>query len=87
MNELHKILEDNAHAFSKNVEGHSGINPLETEALDKFVKRLPVNSKILEIGFNAGHSAATMLSSRPDVTLTSVDIATHAYIDSAKKNY
>lgn len=36
---------------------------------------------ILEIGFNAGHSAAVMLSANPHLKLTCVDIATHSYLD------
>jgi hypothetical protein len=34
---------------------------------------------ILEIGFNAGHSADIILSANPTVTLTSVDIGQHQY--------
>jgi predicted O-methyltransferase YrrM len=36
--------------------------------------------KITEIGFNAGHSAALMLSANDQLTLTSVDIGYHAYV-------
>ena len=34
---------------------------------------------ILEIGFNAGHSAAIFLQSNPDVKLTCIDIGIHKY--------
>ena len=42
-------------------------------------------NNILEIGFNAGHSSAIMLSSDDQVTITSVDIATHAYVKPCAK--
>jgi predicted O-methyltransferase YrrM len=35
--------------------------------------------RVLEIGFNAGHSSGMFLSTFPDVTVTSVDICHHAY--------
>jgi hypothetical protein len=38
-----------------------------------------VNS-IIEIGFNAGHSAALMLTANPNLQLTSVDIGHHSYV-------
>ena len=34
---------------------------------------------ITEIGFNAGHSAALMLSANPNLYLTSIDIGYHSY--------
>jgi len=34
---------------------------------------------ITEIGFNAGHSAALMLTANPDLKLTSIDIGSHSY--------
>jgi len=37
-------------------------------------------NNITEIGFNAGHSAALMLSANPQLHLTSIDIGTHSYI-------
>jgi len=35
--------------------------------------------RALEIGFNAGHSAAIMLSAQPNLNIHSIDIATHPY--------
>ncbi len=40
---------------------------------------------VLEIGFNAGLSAAGFLSARPDVTVVSIDIGFHPYVLQAKK--
>ena len=36
-------------------------------------------NNITEIGFNAGHSAAFMLTSNPNLYLTSIDIGHHSY--------
>jgi predicted O-methyltransferase YrrM len=37
-------------------------------------------NNITEIGFNAGHSAALMLSANPQLHLTSIDIGHHPYV-------
>eukprot|EP00614_Pseudopedinella_elastica_P002966 CAMPEP_0172610922 /NCGR_PEP_ID=MMETSP1068-20121228/30665_1 /TAXON_ID=35684 /ORGANISM="Pseudopedinella elastica, Strain CCMP716" /LENGTH=471 /DNA_ID=CAMNT_0013414753 /DNA_START=90 /DNA_END=1506 /DNA_ORIENTATION=+ len=39
----------------------------------------PIGGRIAEIGFNAGHSAATILSALPQVSLTSFDICSWSY--------
>jgi hypothetical protein len=36
-------------------------------------------NNITEIGFNAGHSAALMLTANPNLNLTSIDIGKHSY--------
>jgi predicted O-methyltransferase YrrM len=36
-------------------------------------------NNITEIGFNAGHSAALMLTANPNLNLTSIDIGYHSY--------
>ena len=66
-----------------NVEGHSGMDPCETAALDALVKALPAHCRVLEIGFNCGHSSWAMLDARPDVDVLSCDIAQHDYVLSA----
>lgn len=43
-------------------------------------------TNILEIGFNGGISAAAILSTNPDITLTSIDLGEHDYIHQAKAN-
>jgi predicted O-methyltransferase YrrM len=43
------------------------------------------NGKILEVGFNAGHSALLMLSSREHLSLTSIDICSHRYTKKCSK--
>jgi predicted O-methyltransferase YrrM len=37
-------------------------------------------NNITEIGFNAGHSAALMLTANPNLNLTSIDIGYHSYV-------
>ena len=67
------------------VEGHSGNLPACTKLLRETVQQLPPNSRVLEIGFNCGHSAYTMLSARTDVTLLSLDLGAHVYVEEAKR--
>ncbi|RYF03043.1 MAG: class I SAM-dependent methyltransferase [Oxalobacteraceae bacterium] len=38
-----------------------------------------MKSHVLEIGFNAGHSAALMLCANPDIRYTGIDICEHSY--------
>jgi predicted O-methyltransferase YrrM len=46
----------------------------------EFLRRASSTSRrALEIGFNAGHSAATLLGANPSLHLTSVDIGEHDY--------
>lgn len=44
----------------------------------------PKVTKILEVGFNAGHSSYLFLSARPDVTVVSFDLGDHEYVARAK---
>ena len=67
-----------------NLENGSGQIPQQQIDLIKLVNNGPAKT-IMEIGFNAGHSADALLSSKSDVTLVSFDIATHTYIDAAKE--
>ena len=41
--------------------------------------------RILEIGFNAGHSAEIFLKNNPTATITSLDIGYHNYVLAAKE--
>jgi predicted O-methyltransferase YrrM len=66
------------------LENGSGQIPQQQIDLIKLVNTGSVKT-IMEIGFNAGHSADALLSSKPDVILVSFDIATHKYIDVAKE--
>lgn len=65
-------------------EGHSGELAEQTLALANIIKFLPPNARILEIGFNCGHSAATMLCTRNDISILSLDLGLHGYVSKAK---
>lgn len=63
------------------LEGHTQQSIMETECL----KLLSAGKKkILEIGFNAGHSSETFLSLSPDSRVTSFDIGEHQYCHISK---
>ena len=53
--------------------------------LSTFLLQHPDIKNVLEVGFNGGLSSAAMLSARPDITVTSVDVAEWNYVDAAKK--
>jgi predicted O-methyltransferase YrrM len=65
------------------VEGYSQQLPQQVEDL----KTLTVtpNISVMEIGFNAGHSAELMLRNNPTLHLTSFDLGSHDYVLTAKK--
>ncbi len=69
---------------ANNLENGSGQIPQQQMDLIGLVNTGSAKT-IMEIGFNAGHSADLLLSSKPDVTLVSFDIAVHKYIDIAKE--
>ena len=79
---LTKNLEKNLSISGKG-EGFSSIGQRV------FFRRLLDERKsirqILEIGFNAGHSAVTFLSTRSDIHVTSLDLGQHECVDIAKK--
>lgn len=43
------------------------------------------NINVMEIGFNAGHSAEVFLQNNNDLTLTSFDLGCHDYVTTAKE--
>lgn len=58
-------------------EGNTGLCPAKIELLT----HLSRNCKTaLEIGFNAGHSADTILRANPNIKLTSFDLGEHPYV-------
>ena len=58
-------------------EGHTAQIPSITIRLQKLIQQLGTSKKVLEIGFNSGHSACTMLSEDKSVTVTSFDLGLH----------
>jgi predicted O-methyltransferase YrrM len=65
-------------------EGNSGQIPAQTARLVKLVQSLPSCANILEIGFNAGHSANTFLS-HSLAHVTSFDLGDRGSVPYAKK--
>lgn len=65
-------------------EGNTGMNPGSVSLLQKLASPSGI-TRVMEIGFNGGHSAYTLLSSNPNITLTSFDIGRHGYESGAKK--
>jgi predicted O-methyltransferase YrrM len=71
------------------IEGYSQQIPRQTETLRNLTNR--PNIKVMEIGFNAGHSAETFLLHNDTLQLTSFDLGAHSYVKVGKeyidKNY
>lgn len=65
-------------------EGYSQQCNEESIFLKNIVNNKSINT-VMEIGFNAGHSAELFLSSNKNINLTSFDIGTHKYVNFGKK--
>ena len=63
-------------------EGHSQEIPKQTQLLINITNRPGI--RVMEIGFNAGHSADIFLRNNRDLTLVSFDIGEHGYVSIAK---
>jgi len=71
-------------------EGHIAQAPYVVGFFVETIMRLPKNAKILQIGFNAGHSTLLMLDARNDINITSIDIGKnyiHECNDSVNKSF
>ena len=64
-------------------EGYSQQVPEQVKHLIQLSSASQMN--IMEIGFNAGHSADIFLKSNPNLTLTSFDLGSHTYVMTAKE--
>jgi predicted O-methyltransferase YrrM len=64
-------------------EGNSQQVPQQVEDLKKITSKPNIN--VMEIGFNAGHSAEVFLKNNKDLTLTSFDLGSHDYVTTAKQ--
>jgi predicted O-methyltransferase YrrM len=64
-------------------EGYSQQVPQQVDDLIKLTDK--PNISVMEIGFNAGHSAEIFLKNNKDLTLTSFDLGTHNYVTTAKE--
>ena len=74
--QLNKYQASKGMAVNRDFEGHSGSSLKQTGAYVALA-RLPWVQTICEIGFNAGHSAATWLAAAPQANLLIFDIGTH----------
>jgi hypothetical protein len=86
LDKMHNVIMDSNLPLEGNVcYNHHAPIPLGTfepayeTKRNNLVKLASQAKHILEIGFNAGHSAAIMLSANETLNVTSVDIGTHAY--------
>lgn len=87
--ETYQQLTDIAYSFNIVVEGNIyNLHGAEKSYVpfDGFLPKrhtyalfAAANNSILEIGFNAGHSALLALTANPELTYTAVDICQHAY--------
>lgn len=64
-------------------EGYSQQNPPQVQDLINLTNKPNIN--VMEIGFNAGHSAEVFLGNNKDLTLTSFDLGCHEYVTIAKE--
>jgi predicted O-methyltransferase YrrM len=64
-------------------EGYSQQVPQQVDDLINLTNKPNIN--IMEIGFNAGHSAEVFLQNNKDLTLTSFDLGGHNYVATAKE--
>ena len=60
------------------VEGHTGQCPPESQRIRQLAQSSNAK-RLMEIGFNAGHSAHALLNACPEATLVSFDIGEHGY--------
>ena len=79
---INDVLLPIVHACHEDLEGHlfmcdNFINKVKN--LTTLVSNTK-NKQVMEIGFNAGFSAALILFSNPDVHLTCVDLGFHRYV-------
>ena len=64
-------------------EGYSQQVSQQVDDLKSLINKPNLN--IMEIGFNAGHSAEIFLKNNKDLTLTSFDLGQHPYVIAAKE--
>jgi predicted O-methyltransferase YrrM len=67
----------------QNFEGYSQQVPQQVEDLIMLTNK--PNITVMEIGFNAGHSAELFLQNNKDLILTSFDLGIHHYVTTAKE--
>jgi hypothetical protein len=83
LNVLTKIVEDTGEPIEGNCHTYHNSSNLikENKKINLFNIGQKCEGNFIEIGFNAGHSAAILLSSNKDAKLYCFDIGTHKYTD------
>jgi len=78
--DLTKIILNNQKDKSDE-EGHIAQTPYFCSILSETINMLPLSQppRILQIGFNAGHSTLAMLRLCPNIQIVSVDLGEHGY--------
>ena len=79
MSITHFLNNRGFHSF----EGYSQQVPQQVDDLITLTNKPNIN--VMEIGFNAGHSAEIFLQNNKELTLTSFDLGAHNYVKTAKK--
>lgn len=59
------------------------MNDDQQKFMIEYIRNKPEIKNILQIGFNGGHGSCALLSARNDITVTSVDLGEHSYVDKA----
>ncbi|KAG9405947.1 hypothetical protein AC1031_003869 [Aphanomyces cochlioides] len=62
------------------MEGHTSLFPVSVDILHSLVAPPANIQRAMQVGFNAGHSAMTLLRANPKMHLTSFDVAFHPYV-------
>lgn len=75
-----KFLKDRGF---EHFEGYS--QQVQQQVIDLINLTNKNNINVMEIGFNAGHSAELFLENNKTLTLTSFDLGTHKYVNTAKE--
>ena len=81
MSALQQFLDSNGFSFI--IEGYSQQVPGQVRNLIELTSAPHIN--VMEIGFNAGHSAELFLKNNETLTLTSFDLGYHNYVKVGKK--
>jgi predicted O-methyltransferase YrrM len=91
ISELNDIVNgpvEGNYCFIHNTQINKDSVPIKERSWKReFLRKSVKHSKYaLEIGFNAGHSAAIMLSTNPNLTLVAIDISHYAYTEKCARH-
>lgn len=87
LNEINQLVLESGELLEGNVFYPQGCQDFKNPSTELLYKRRSLillsvtHSSILEIGFNAGHSALLMLIANPRLSLCCIDICEHSYTE------